>query len=175
MEVEAKFKVADISAIENILKNFAEFVIEKIEDDIYFNHPCKDFRESDEALRIRRDIEGIKVTYKGKKLDAETKTREEIKIEVDSFERAFKLFEKLGFRVAGKVRKLRKIYRYGDAIICLDHLENLGDFVEIEIESDDIEEAKEKIFEIANALGLKREKSIRMSYLEMLSDVADNS
>ncbi len=175
MEVEAKFKVESISEIENAVKSFAKFVIEKVEEDLYFNHPCRDFRESDEALRIRRDVEGVKVTYKGKKVDFETKTREEIKIVVDDFDKAFKLFEKLGFRVAGKVKKVRKIYKLGEAIICLDRVENLGKFVEIEIESDDIENSKKKIFEIAEKLGLKKEKSIRMSYLEMLFNVVDNS
>uniref|UniRef100_A0A7C4W2S0 Class IV adenylate cyclase n=1 Tax=Geoglobus ahangari TaxID=113653 RepID=A0A7C4W2S0_9EURY len=172
MEVEAKFKVDNLSEIEERMGN-AEFVIEKVEEDAYFNHPCRDFRETDEALRIRRDIEGIKITYKGKKIDPETKTREEIKIKVDDFDKAFKLFEKLGFTLAGWVKKKRKIYRYGEALICLDHIEDLGSFVEIEIESDDVEKAKEKIFEIAEKLGLSREKIIRASYLEMLRDVAD--
>ena len=173
MEVEAKFRVDDLSEIEERLKD-AEFVIEKIEEDAYFNHPCRDFGETDEALRIRRDIEGVKITYKGRKIDSETKTREEIKINVDDFDKAFKLFEKLGFSLAGWVKKRRKIYRYGEALICLDHLEDLGSFVEIEIESDDVERAKEKVFEIAEKLGLDREKSIRSSYLEMLRDVVDN-
>jgi len=97
-----KFRVEDLSEIEEKLGD-AEFVIEKVEEDIYLNHPCRDFGETDEALRIRRDVEGIRVTYKGRKIDPETKTREEIKIEVDDFDKTLKLFEKLSvhFEIAG--------------------------------------------------------------------------
>ena len=60
MEIEVKFRYKE--GVEEKVKEIAEFVIEKVEEDMYFNHPCKDFRESDEALRVRRDVEGIKIT-----------------------------------------------------------------------------------------------------------------
>ncbi|MBE8538752.1 class IV adenylate cyclase [Geoglobus acetivorans] len=175
MEVEIKFRIPDPEKIERVLRDRAEFVIEKIEHDYYFNHPCRDFRETDEALRVRKDVEGVTLTYKGKKIDSETKTREEFKVKLDNFEAARKILEKLGFRKAGEVVKRRKIYRDGDVIICLDHLDGIGSFVELEIESDDVEEAKRRVFRYAEMLGLGGEKSIRKSYLEMVLDVADSN
>ncbi len=169
MEVEVKFKIEDFGEIEKRLVKAGEFVTEKVEEDLYFNSPWRDFRESDEALRIRKDSEGITLTYKGKKIDTETKTREEIKLRIESFKRCRKILEKLGFTPVRWVRKRRKIYRIDEAIVCLDELESIGKFVEVEIESDDIGNAKKKIFEIARSLGLKGE-SIRKSYLEMLME-----
>lgn len=171
MEVEVKFKAYD--GVENRIKQIAEFVIEKLEEDLYFNHPCRDFKESDEALRVRKDKEGIKVTYKGAKVDKETKSREEIKLKVDDYDKAIKLFEKLGFKAVREVVKLRKIYRIGDAIICYDEVKGLGKFVEIEIEIEgkaNFEIAKQKVFEIAKQLGFDSKDSIRKSYLELLEE-----
>lgn len=165
MEVEAKFKYKE--GVEEKLQKIAEPIIEKFEHDTYFNHPCKDFKETDEAVRIRKDVEGITITYKGPKVDFETKSREEIKIKVDSFESAFTFLRKLGFRPVREVKKVRKMYRLKDAIICVDNVEGIGKFVEIEIESGNVED-KEKIFDIAKLLGYSREDSITKSYLELI-------
>lgn len=165
MEVEAKFIYKE--GVEEKLREIAEPVIEKFEHDIYFNHPCKDFKKTDEAVRIRRDVEGVTVTYKGPKVDLETKSREEVKVKVDSFENAFELLRKLGFRPVREVKKLRKIYRLKGAIVCIDDVEGVGKFIEIEIESGSIRD-KEILFDIAKLLGYSREESITQSYLEMI-------
>ncbi|RLI85683.1 MAG: class IV adenylate cyclase [Archaeoglobales archaeon] len=167
MEVEVKFKVEDFEEIKKKLAEVGKFVIEKVEEDLYFNSPWRDFWRSDEALRIRKDVEGVTLTYKGRKVDAETKTREEIKLKVNSFDKCRKILEKLGFKPVRWVKKRRRIYRVNEAVVCLDEVEGLGKFVEVEIESEDVKEAKKRVFEVARNLGLKGE-SIRESYLEML-------
>uniref|UniRef100_A0A7J2TKR0 Class IV adenylate cyclase n=1 Tax=Archaeoglobus fulgidus TaxID=2234 RepID=A0A7J2TKR0_ARCFL len=163
MEVEAKFKLKE-GVLEKI-ERFANFLEEKDEFDIYFNHPCRDFAKTDEALRLRIEKK-VKMTYKGPKVDTETKTRKEISLVVDSFERAVELLESLGFEKFGTVRKRRRIYEMNGAIICVDSVEGLGNFLEIEVRN--LEE-KEKIFEIAKFLGYSKEESIRLSYLELLN------
>ena len=166
MEIEVKFRLD--REVEEAIRQFATFEIEKVEEDIYFNSPSRDFRVTHEALRVRRDVEGFSITYKGPKVDSETKSREEIKLGVDDFEAAVELLKKLGFRESGRVVKRRRIYRAGKAIICLDDVEELGKFVEIEVECDDLEKGKQTVFEIASRLGFDRKDSIRRSYLEMV-------
>ena len=51
--------------------------------DLYFNSPLRDFKVSDEALRIRIKEEGARLTYKGPKLDRETKSRLEWTVKID--------------------------------------------------------------------------------------------
>ncbi|RLE46065.1 MAG: class IV adenylate cyclase [Candidatus Methanomethylicota archaeon] len=169
MEVEVKFRMKN--GVAEKVRAIAEFVIRKEEVDLYFSSPIKDFKETDEALRLRRDIEGITITYKGPKIDSETKSREEIKLKVDSFEKAVQLLEKLGFKPVREVRKIREIYKFGDAIICLDDVDGLGKYIEIEIESNSIE-AKSEIFKIAELLGYSKNESIRDSYLELLEKIS---
>lgn len=165
MEVEAKFRYK--KGVEEKLQKIAELVIEKHEHDTYFNHPCKDFKETDEAVRVRKDVEGITITYKGPRVDFETKSREEVKIKVDSFENAFTFLRRLGFVPVKEVKKVRRIYRLKDAIVCVDDVEGIGKFVEIEIESGNFDD-KEKLFDIAKLLGYSREDSITKSYLELI-------
>ncbi|MEM0350667.1 MAG: class IV adenylate cyclase [Archaeoglobaceae archaeon] len=162
MEVEAKFKLKE-GVLEKI-ERIARFLEEKEEFDLYFSHPCRDFAETDEALRIRVEKK-IKMTYKGPKVDEETKTREEVNLIIDNFENAVRLLEFLGFRKYKSIRKKRRIYELNGAIICVDEVESLGKFVEIEVKG--LSE-KQKIFEIARILGYSKEESIRLSYLELL-------
>ncbi|OYT34391.1 class IV adenylate cyclase [Archaeoglobales archaeon] len=165
MEIEVKFRYK--KGVEEKIREIADFVIEKLEVDLYLNHPCRNFKETDEALRIRKDIEGIKLTYKGPRIDTETKSREEIKVEVEDFDSALLLFEKLGFKEVREIKKIRKIYRMEDAIICIDEVEGLGKFLEIELTSEDILN-KERLFEVAEMIGYSKSEAITESYLEML-------
>ncbi|MEM2727073.1 MAG: class IV adenylate cyclase [Archaeoglobaceae archaeon] len=166
MEVEAKFRLKP--GVEEKIRKIANFVEEKDEFDVYLSHPCRDFARTDEALRIRIDKK-IKLTYKGPKVDSETKSREEVNVEVKSFEETLKLFEFLGFKKFRTVKKRRKIFKLEKAIICVDSVEGLGDFIEIEVEGG--LENKEEIFEIAKILGYSKAESIRLSYLEMLEKI----
>ena len=56
----------------------------------------------------------------------------EIKSEVDETEDALKFLEKLNFEEAFTVSKLRETYKHEDFEICLDKVEKLGNFIEIE-------------------------------------------
>ncbi len=163
VEVEIKFKLE--SGVRERIENIAKFLGEVREEDYYFNHPCRDFGKSDEALRVRKSNK-VLLTYKGPKVDRETKTRVEIEVEVEDFEKILKILKELGFRFFAKVSKVRRLYVFNDVKITIDRVEGLGDFVEIELESDDLEKAKERVFEIARMLGLKG--VIRESYLELL-------
>ncbi len=169
IEVEAKFRLkeGELEKIEEKVKELADFVIDKIEEDTYFSFAFRDFSQTDEAVRIRKDVEGVTLTYKGPKIDPETKTREEIKVRVlpEDYEKAIAFLEKLGLKKFAIVKKRRRIYRKGKTLICLDSLEGLGDFIEIEVE-DEMNAGKAEIFRLAKSLGLS--KSIRKSYLELL-------
>lgn len=166
MEVEAKFKLKP--GVEKKITENAEFLEEKEEFDVYFNHPCRDFAKTDEALRLRVEKK-IKLTYKGPKVDLETKSREEVNLEVNSFQEAVRLMEFLGFTKFKTIKKRRRIYKMRNAMICVDSVEGLGDFIEIEVEGG--LENKEEIFRIAEILGYSKAESIRLSYLEMLEKI----
>jgi adenylate cyclase class 2 len=110
------------------------------------------------------------LTYKGKKLDDITKSREEIQTHVEA-EAMIQILERLGFKETARVQKVRDVFKIGDITLCLDEVGSLGQFIEFEIISDaDMEESKKHIFAMMEKFGLKPEDSIRKSYLELVME-----
>lgn len=166
-EIEIKSRVGDLRDLENRIRDLGgEFKNEIFQEDFYFQHPCRDFRKTDEALRIRKERDEVFITYKGPRIDRETKTRAEIEIKTD--EKIIDMLKGLGFTLAGTVKKTRKNYILNGLGISLDSVENLGYFVEIET-SGDLESGKAKILNLAGILGLKDLE--RRSYFEMIGEI----
>ncbi len=176
-EVEQKFPTEGFDAIRTKLQRLhARFAAATEEIDLYFNHPQRDFRETDEAFRIRRRGQSNRVTYKGPKIDATTKTRRELELPLPDgegvAERWTELLETLGFRQAGQVAKQRTKFEveWQDRVVegTFDEIDRLGTFVELElvVDAEELDEAKQVIASLAAKLGLVT--SERRSYLQLL-------
>jgi adenylate cyclase class 2 len=114
------------------------------------------------------------MTYKGRKFDRLSKTREEIEVTVGDAAAATRLLERLGFTPVAAVRKLRRMYELGDYTICLDDVAGLGTFVEVEARGvADIEKARDGALALLEQLTLHRTE--RRSYLELLLESRDES
>jgi adenylate cyclase class 2 len=177
LEVEQKFRADDLAVIEARAASLGAVVASTVRQaDRYYAHPARDFAQTDEALRIRRVGEKNLVTYKGPKLDRQTKTRREIEIPLPPGEAGFAqtaaLLEALGFRPVAEVRKQRRIahldWQGFGVEIALDEVEGVGRFVELEIGSDpsELDNAKQAVLSLAERLNLR--ESERRSYLELL-------
>lgn len=166
LEVEIKAYCDSPDAVrEKILVCGAAFRARYAEHDVYYNHPSRDFAVTDEALRIRCQNEKTMVTYKGPKLSACAKTRFEQETDISSFEDMTIIFEKLGFCQSGEVKKIRDEYTFGNIHICIDTVDNLGVFVELEEIGENHKRIESELFALAEKIGLY--KFERRSYLEM--------
>lgn len=165
LEIEIKARIKDPLQIEkNIQKLGGSFKKEVDEDDIYLNHPERDFEKTDEALRLRRTEGRVFLTYKGPKLDNLTKTREEINLAVEDLEKAREIFKNLGFTEVLPVSKKRRYYSLPPYEIMIDHVEGLGPYMEVEKRG---EYDPEELFEFLADLGVSREDTETRSYLEL--------
>ena len=138
--------------------------------DSYYNAPHRDFGVTDEALRLREQGSRIILTYKGKKLDPQSKTRREIEVDVNDRDRAEEILLALGFVKTMDIIKERRIYHYKGAEVCLDRVEGLGEYVEVEMQAENDSEVpgkRNELIAIIRELGVTGEL-IRDSYLEML-------
>ncbi len=168
IEVEVKARAPEDLA-ERIAALGATLLTVENHHDLYFNSPQRDFKESDEALRIRIKEEGARLTYKGPKLDQTTKSRLERTVKIDDPLQMEQILSSLGFVLSAQVRKQRRKYSYEGAVLAIDEVEGLGRFVEVEAEGNgDYEEQKQKVLSILSRLGLH--ESIRSSYLELLEE-----
>ncbi|MFH1720994.1 MAG: class IV adenylate cyclase [Candidatus Altiarchaeota archaeon] len=169
LEVEIKCKCLDAKKVENKLLDMrAVFEKEVSQDDTYFNSPWRDFEKTDEALRLRREGDVSYLTFKGPKIDSETKAREEINVECK--QEIGGIFNKLDYSIAGIIRKKRRIFSFKKFIVSVDSVEGLGCF--IEIESDDLDDKKE-MFLLLEKIGLSRGDCTTKSYLELILDKAE--
>jgi len=192
IEVEIKVAISNLSSLKENLKRLnGKYIVSLDHEDIYFNMPRKlrNFKKTDEALRLRKSIEFNKndkentalmrsfITYKGKKIDQTTKTREEIEVEITDLEKMKQLFENLGFREIFTVKKERELYEFNfkneKVEVLIDFLPILNqNFMEAEVIVESKKEVplvKEKLFEFLKNFGISKTDSIRESYLELIA------
>jgi adenylate cyclase class 2 len=165
-EVEVKYRLADRDRLlERLAQRGAAGGPSINQEDIYLNHPSREFAQTHEALRIRRIGTDNRITYKGPRLPGPTKTREEIEIAFaegdDAFKQLSHLMENLGFRPIATVRKTRTQFRLTEAghqlEIALDLAEGLGHFAEIETQAPTeaaLPAAQAAVLTVADQLGL---------------------
>jgi adenylate cyclase class 2 len=176
-EVEMKFPLAGVENIERRLEELGARRGQRIEQrDTYFNHPARDFGQTDEALRIRTVGEQNFVTYKGPLVDTQTKTRRELEIPLDNGRdvatQFCEMLTALGFREFRAVHKRRTPFNVEwegrDVEIALDEVTGLGRYLEIECLADesDREATTAAVLRLAEKLQLG--KSERRSYLKLL-------
>jgi len=97
------------------------------------------------------------LTYKGPKLDPLSKTRKEVDVQVADFDKMEELIRCLRYKETLRVRKIREIYHLGGALVCLDRVDGLGDFVELEtlaVDEDAIAQRRDFLTNTLRRLGV---------------------
>jgi len=163
LEVEVKVRVNPEQIKEKLEELKATFIKEVQQEDTYFKHPCWNFKDRDEALRVREEENIFFLTFKGPRLTKKIKVRKETQLQVES--KIFELLKELGFSELRKVKKRRRFYQWKNLKVCLDKVEELGDFLEIEGKS---WEDKSLVRELIKKLHIKEESFLTASYLELL-------
>jgi len=192
IEVEQKFRLGQPELL--LAKLMADGAIDLSTErhaDTYYRHPCRDFAQTREALRIRRierpgaagaevsesgEPSQTLVTYKGPYVTTGVKARPELEWRIDASdkdgENMHSLLLFLGFAPVMTVRKTRRSFtlvRSGrPVVITIDEAERLGTFAEIEMiasDDQDTQRCREQISELAQQFDLRRPE--RKSYLAM--------
>ncbi len=209
-EVELKIQLqnGEKQKLEEYLKFKSKFLGGFKQQDYYFDTLIPSFAQKDIALRVRieRNINDtnnlefknnsnyneniIELTYKGKKINQNSKTRLEYNILLDSntnFKTVENFFQELGYINAINIAKERMNYEIEEGIVLsLDKIfwknENeLGDFVEIEkiaTDENQIVETEEYLWnKLQSMVGkLTKDRKIVKSYLELILEArATNS
>ncbi|MFB6176984.1 MAG: class IV adenylate cyclase, partial [Halobaculum sp.] len=185
-EVEVKVRTAHEPVRERLDELDADPLGTVRQVDTYYDAPDREFAETDEALRIRRETvesgdgdqtaalgrETAKLTYKGPLIEAESKTREEYETTVGDGEELAGILDGLGYDPAATVEKERERFQVDGYTVTLDSVTDLGEFVEVERETDEasVERVREGAYDLLDRLGLDPDEQIRTSYLGLLLD-----
>ena len=134
IEVEIRARIKDAERIKEELKKIgAKFIKTEKQIDKIFGHPM--FLDSEKMI-----VEGglsarIREVNDRKMLEFKEISRKsggiEIKAELSDLNVGLKFLEKLQFKEAFTVSKLRELYLYNDFTIWLDSVDQLGNFIEI--------------------------------------------
>ncbi|TFF95614.1 MAG: class IV adenylate cyclase [Promethearchaeota archaeon] len=190
IEVEIKVKIENPNKIrKELIEKKGEYKFSLLHEDTYYNMPqeLRDFRKTDEALRIRKSVKFHKnrpeekeqnyyITYKGAKLDSSTKTRKEMETLINDGQIMKHILEILEFQEVLTVKKERELYEFGykgkNIELLLDYLPILEqNFIEVEllIESEkQITSARDRLFSFLKEFNINERDSIRKSYLELI-------
>lgn len=122
-------------------------------------------------LRVRKDND--KIELNAKKHEKVMQARTEVEFGVSSYSDANKFLELIGFQKWVEVSKKRVHTFYKDCNICIDEVDTLGSFVELEYVVDDKEEEEkvlEKIEKIAKEIGIDTKRVVNQYYDEMIAE-----
>ena len=152
MEVELRAKILDVNSIHSRLEELGATYIktQRIED--YYFGELGLYQKLGRSfwLRLRVKNGKLEIAYKGP-----TKTDgvyEEYEQELQDLETAKIIFTKMGLENVINIVKDRISYKLADINIELDSIEGKGNFIELEIISEN--EDKTKLFELFHKLGI---------------------
>lgn len=181
IEVELKYCLPPGTDVARLLAPLGgEIVGSQVQRDTYFQHPARDFRQTDEAFRIRSFGDGNVLTYKGPLLDRVSKTRVETEVAIEAGaagrERMQTILLSLGFSPRPPVVKERlereAVWEGHTVHLCHDRVEGLGEYLELETlaPQDNWEGARDALLRLAARLGLAEPE--RRSYLQLLVEAS---
>ncbi len=164
-EIEIKLRVDNLKAVEEQLKANGCHLSEPIKqhDVIYTKDGDVEAwsvaKEGDITIRIRHLEFGASLTFKQQKSGEMDNL--EYETEIKDPTATHQILLALGFIPGVEVKKVRRKGKLGDYEICLDSVEELGTFVELEklVEDNaDPIEVREELFKVLESLGLSRDQ-----------------
>lgn len=173
-EVEMKLRADHERLREELERRGANRIGAVTQRDTYYDAPTRDFAETDEALRIRREEregeERAMLTYKGPLVGEAGKTREERETGVENGDIMGSILDSLGFVPVETVEKERERFSLGEYVVTLDRVADLDEFVEVETEASesDLDSARAGVAGTVESLGLDPDEETRTSYLELV-------
>jgi predicted adenylyl cyclase CyaB len=163
VEIELRFKVPKAYSAE-LQRRLADAGFKAIgevrQKDVYFTNRHKDFIENEECLRLRQEDGSVTLTWKPPSSDEMKAAPDFWKREIDldlaeQLEVARDLLHALDFLEYVTVEKVRSVFiNEGGVEVALDSVAHVGDFVEIEVKSAEVDRGRELIRQIAVKLGL---------------------
>lgn len=163
-EVKIRLTKKEFDKIKKLARQLSRSHQEVVHEDVLLDHPKLKLKKNGFALRLRKQDDDYILTWKGKtKKSKKYKMREEIETKIGNGKNLVGILSKLGFRQNLKMHKKRHFFGINNCKICIDQVAQLGFFIEIEGNKNEIEK-------IAKNLGLANHKRITIGYAELLEE-----
>ena len=117
-------------------------------------------------MRVRNEGDKKFMTYKGAQLKKDG-VWEEYEFKIDEVKKTVEMFKAMGLEEVIVVKKYRKEYVLDGLTICLDAIDDLGNFIEIE-SLDDKNINKNSLKSLMRKLSIKENEILHKGYVTML-------
>lgn len=170
-EIEIKLRVKNLEEIEKRLKEKGCIISEPIsQHDVNYSlkgsrNEFESAKEGDVIIRIRHLKDTAQLNLKQQRSNEMDNL--EYETEVKDPGEMHKMLTALGWYPAVEVKKIRRKCKFGEYEICLDEVEKLGTFMEIEKMTDDNvnpEEVREELFKELEYFGLSKKDEETRGY-----------
>ncbi|XP_033752612.1 adenylate cyclase CyaB-like [Pecten maximus] len=168
--VEIKAKLHDVEGVKKISAELSQSPGETlVQEDVFFFSPNGRLK-----LRTIKDVQSELIFYDrpdklGPKFSDYSKTDV---VNPESLKETLR--QAMGIK--GVVKKVRKLYMVGQTRVHVDHVEGLGDFMELEVMMEEGQTAEEgqKIAEnLMDKLGVKQSDLLSGAYMDMILQKSD--
>ncbi|MCX6806733.1 MAG: class IV adenylate cyclase [Candidatus Berkelbacteria bacterium] len=174
-EVEIQIKIKNPKEAEKQILKLGKYIKQKKQIDKYFTPKNNDYFKQDpiaEYLRIRCEEGKNSLEYHFLHFNEndEKMSTDEYEVKVDDPRLAEEILEKIGMIYKLTVTKNRKVFEISDFEVTLDHIKELGDFIEIEAKKDfgGVEKTKQACVDLFKKLNLDYEFVKKPGYPRMI-------
>ena len=172
IEVKAKLKDKDsfLEAAKKLGIQFGDIVFQ--EDKTY--ETTLPYGDSNwNIFRLRKQGNKTILTMKHK---ASTRSRDNYEYEtiIENEDETIKILERLGYKFGIGINKKRRIAKYNDLELCLDEIEKLGSFVEVEkLANDDadVDIIQSELWNLLNKLGIVDSDRVHKGYDTLMHEL----
>ncbi len=179
-EIEIKLRVDNLDELEEKLTDSGLVISKEItqHDVIYSKNGSSiftSFREGDVVIRIRKQ-DGVAILNLKQQKSGEMDNLE-YETEVVDADATHQILLKLGWAPEVEVKKVRKKGKLGEYEVCLDNVEKLGTFVELEKMTDDKadpQQIREELFKELEKFGLLRKDEETRGYDTQIYQLKNN-
>lgn len=173
IEIELKARLSNKNEVEQkLVKMGCTWSAICVQNDTIYKNNDNDGVTNSLIFRIREC--GIQKILTLKAFAEDTNVAEEFELYISDCEKMEQILQILGFFPKETVKKQRKITAYKGFNICIDEVDQLGSFIEIEkmAESDnDKKNVCQEIEKMLHDLNIPQKEIVKKKYYEMITDL----
>lgn len=175
-EIELKFRIENLDKlVQKLIDLECEISDYKIQNDTIYvaNLDNTESIEGSIFLRVRKVNDQVELTLK--KQSANISESQEIEFRVSNYDKANDFLKVLGYKEWVRVNKKRRTTKIDDINICLDEVERLGSFVELEylVSDDDSNNYEDKLLDLAKKIDINPSNLVNSHYDTMIARLKD--
>lgn len=185
-EIELKMSLSSeqVCSVQRWLVEHSAVVGQQEQEDIYFDTTGQQERlfqvndrgliTAEQSIRIRHSGTGFMLCVKKKMSESvptSFKCSHEYEVSVGDGQQMAAILHAVGYQEKIRVRKKRTSYRYERVLICLDEVDDLGFFLELEVllsSHEHTEHAQMEIYRVLRQMGISSGVVYRCGYALML-------